>query len=111
MTRNELLEVDQAQDQLLCPLMNVVDVAEILGIAPKTVNKLVRARKLGCVQISSRARRFTKEQVQAYIDSTKAEVPIDRKSPKPVKSCPPKGGDKSFGCSRTSLREEMRSWR
>ncbi|MGO9567852.1 MAG: helix-turn-helix domain-containing protein [Desulfomonilaceae bacterium] len=111
MVQNELTKAEQAQEEPLCPLMNVVDVADILGVAHKTVNKLVRSGKLGCVQISPRARRFSKEQVKAYIDSKKAEVPIDRKRFKPVKSRPPKGGEKSFGFSRTSLREEMRSWR
>jgi hypothetical protein len=40
-------------------LMTVKDVAEILGIAAKTVNKLVREAKLGCVQVTAKERRFT----------------------------------------------------
>jgi excisionase family DNA binding protein len=91
-------------------LLSTRDVAEILRISAKTVNKLVREGKLGCVQVTTRERRFSEEQVEGFVESRTIERPVDRKSPKPV-DFPRKGGKKSFGCSRTSLREEMRSWR
>jgi len=91
-------------------LLRASDVAEILGISVKTVHKLVRDGKLGCVQVTAKERRFSEEQTRDYIESRSIERPVDRKSPKPV-DFPRKGGKKSFGCSRTSLREEMRSWR
>jgi excisionase family DNA binding protein len=46
-------------------LLSPEDVAEILGISVKTVNKLAREGKLGCVQVTDRERRFTEEQVRA----------------------------------------------
>lgn len=39
-------------------LLNVSDVAAILGVSAKTVNKLERGKKLACVQVTSRDRRF-----------------------------------------------------
>jgi hypothetical protein len=45
-------------------LLNVSDVATFLGVAAKTVHKLVREKKLACVQVTSRDRPFTSEQVQ-----------------------------------------------
>jgi hypothetical protein len=111
MTEREF-SYDKGEDQeILAPLLEAKDVAKILGIALKTVHKRVRQGKLACVQESPKIRRFTREQIQAYIDSQTLEARIDRTKEKTVKSQPPKGGEKSFGFSRTSLREEMRSWR
>ena len=90
--------------------MSAKDVAEILGISVKTVNKLVREAKLGCVQVTGKERRFTGEQVEGFIDSRTIETPVDRKSPKPV-DFPRKGGKKSLGFARTALKQEMQSWR
>jgi excisionase family DNA binding protein len=90
--------------------MNADDVAEILGIAKKTVHNLVRKGKLGCVQVNDKERKFTKEQVEEYIASRTLPARIDKKVRKPLCS-PPKGGAKSVGFSRTNLREEMRPWR
>ncbi|AFM26041.1 helix-turn-helix domain-containing protein [Desulfomonile tiedjei] len=93
-------------------LLTAVTVASILGISPKTVHKLVREKKLACVQVTSRDRRFTHEQIQEYIRSQSTPVRVDKKDPRPVQSRPKKGGDrKSVGLSRTDLREEIRSWR
>jgi excisionase family DNA binding protein len=91
-------------------LLNVSDVASILGVSAKTVNKLVRERMLACVQVTSRDRRFTHEQVQEYIQSQSTSVRVDKRAPGPVKSPPKKGGAKSIGESGTDLRKEMRSW-
>jgi hypothetical protein len=92
-------------------LLSARHVGEILGISAKTVNKLVREAKLGCVQVTAKERKFTEDQIREYIESRSSKVQIDTRTHVRVKSAPPKGGEKSFGCSRTSLREEMRSWR
>jgi excisionase family DNA binding protein len=91
-------------------LLSAIEVAEILGISVKTVNKLVRDAKLGCVQVTAKERRFTEEQVEGFIDSRTIDTPVDRKSPKPV-DFPRKGGKKSLGFARTALKQEMQSWR
>jgi excisionase family DNA binding protein len=103
---------EHAIDKRLPALWHASDVAQILGISVKTVHKLVREKKLACVQVTSRDRRFTDEQVREYIRSQSTELRVDKKDPRPVQSRPKKGGDrKSVGLSRTDLREEMRSWR
>ena len=91
-------------------LLSARHVAEILGISVKTVNKLVREGKLGCVQITAKERRFTEQQVEGFGESLTIERPVDRKSPKPV-DFPRKGGKKSLGFARTALKQEMQSWR
>jgi excisionase family DNA binding protein len=91
-------------------LLSAKDVAEILGISVKTVNKLVREAKLGCVQVTTKERRFTEQQVEGFIESRTIERPVDRKSPKPL-DFPRKGGKKSLGFARTALKQEMQSWR
>jgi excisionase family DNA binding protein len=97
-------------------LMTAKDVAEILGIAAKTVNKLVREGKLGCVQVTAKERRFTKQQIQEYIESCSSKVQIDTRTPVRVKSAAPKGGDwqshdgEKAKDSWASLRKEMSRW-
>jgi excisionase family DNA binding protein len=88
------------------------DVAQLLGISVKTVHKLVRDGKLGCVQVTTGDRRFTQEQVQHYIEGcTKNTLAkIDREPTVRVRSFPPKGGEKSFGVSKADLRKEMSQW-
>jgi excisionase family DNA binding protein len=96
--------------QLLTP----TDVAGILGISVKTVHKLAREGKLGCVQVTSKERRFTEEQVRAYIDAqskTIQKVRVDTLRHRQVSSPPKKGGAKSFGVSKADLRKEMSQWR
>jgi excisionase family DNA binding protein len=95
-------------------LWRASDVAQVLGISTKTVHKLVREGKLPCVQVTSRDRRFTHEQIQQYIRSQSTSVRVDKKDSRPVKSPPKKGGDraKSSGVlSRQALLEEMRRCR
>jgi excisionase family DNA binding protein len=91
-------------------LLSAKDVAEILGISAKTVNKLVREAKLGCVQVTAKERRFTEQQVERFVESRSIERPVDRTSPKPL-DFPRKGGKKSLGFARTALKQEMQSWR
>jgi excisionase family DNA binding protein len=92
-------------------LLSPADVAGIMGISVKTVNKLVREGKLGCVQVTGKERRFTEEQVRVYIESRSSKVQIDRRIPNRVKSASPKGGEKSSRVfSRADLLKEIRSW-
>jgi hypothetical protein len=91
-------------------LLNPKQLADILGISVKTVNKLVRDRKLACMQVTAKERRFTDGQIRDYIESRTIERPVDRKSPKPL-DFPRKGGEKSLGFARTALKQEMQSWR
>ena len=65
MSGKEIETGRQDLPQLLYPR----DVAQLLGISVKTVHKLVRDGKLGCVQVTTKDRRFTQEQVQSYIES------------------------------------------
>jgi hypothetical protein len=95
-------------------LLTIEAVAGILGLTPRRVHGLVRERKLACVQISPRDRRFLPEQLEAYIRSRILEPPkpVDRPRAGRV-AFPPRGGDKSklSGDSvRAQLLEEMRSW-
>ena len=91
-------------------LLSAKDIAEILGISVKTVNKLVREGKLGCVQVTAKERRFTERQVEGFIESGTIERPVDRRRTKPL-DFPRKGGKKSLGFARTALKQEMQSWR
>jgi len=95
------------------PLWQASDVAQVLGISVKTVHKLVRERKMACVQVTARDRRFTPEHVQDYIRSQSTEVRVDKKAAPTVSSRPKKGGDRaqSVGVDGKDLREEMRRWR
>jgi excisionase family DNA binding protein len=92
-------------------LLSVAAVASILGVSPKMVHKLARERKLACVQVTARDRRFTPEQVQEYIRSHSKPVRVDKKDPRPVQSSPKKGGPerKSAGDIGTDLVKEIRS--
>ncbi|MGO9119039.1 MAG: helix-turn-helix domain-containing protein [Desulfomonilaceae bacterium] len=60
-------KTDPQPEVAIPQLMDAKDVALILKIAPKTVHKLVRAGKLGCVKVTEKDRRFIREQAQAYI--------------------------------------------
>ncbi len=56
--------INPTESTQIVQLLTAMAVAPILGISPKTVHKLVRERKLACVQVTSRDRRFTNEQIQ-----------------------------------------------
>jgi excisionase family DNA binding protein len=110
MINNETGKENDQERIFIQKLLSSRHVAEILGISAKTVNKLVREGKLGCVQVTAKERRFTEQQTQEYIESRTIERPVDRKRPKPV-DFPRKGGKKSLGFARTALKQEMQSWR
>ena len=94
-------------------LLGANDAAEILGISVKTVHKLVREGRLGCVQVTAKERRFTEEQIRAYIEA-QSQGPrvehVDMPRVRQVSSPPTKGGGDSVRFSRRSLKEEMRQW-
>ncbi len=94
---------------MLEPLLTADEVARILGIASKTVQKLARQRLLPCVQVTSNSRRFESDQVRQYIESHSTQI-IDKKTKRELPS-PPKGGEKSksVGASGSDLlREEIK---
>lgn len=108
MSGKEIETVRQDLPTLLYPR----DVAQVLGISVKTIHKLVRDGKLGCVQVTARDRRFSREQVQHYVASctTNAPAKIDREPYVRVRSQPPKGGEKSSRVfDRANLLKEIRS--
>lgn len=112
MTEELRKENDNAQIGLK-KLMTAKQVADILGISVKTVNKLVREGKLGCVQVTTKERRFTEGQVRAYVSTQSREpekVRIDTPRTQQVSSPSKKGGERSFGVSKADLRKEMRLW-
>jgi excisionase family DNA binding protein len=97
------------------PLLTPEQAADILGIRVKTVHEFVRDGKLACVQVSARNRKFTEEQIQAFIRSRTIEPPksIDNSDADrlPFRPKPFKGGEGLPGVSvRAQLLEEMRSW-
>ena len=92
MSNNEMRKENE-QDQIAIPrLLSAKDVGEILGISVKTVNKLVRTGKLGCVQVTTKERRFTNEQVAVYIEDQSKEVRVDTPRVQRLSSEPKKGG-------------------
>ena len=100
-------------DKMLLP----EQVAEILGISAKEVHALVRLGRLECVQVTAKKRRFTQEQVQAFIDNQTKPVfkPVDSKSRRVLPSPKPitvKGGGEGSteAFSAKALRQEMRQW-
>ena len=97
-------------EQELATLLDPDEVAGLLRCSTKEIHGLVRAGELACVQISPRKRLFTTRQVEEYVESKSVSRRIDTKTARPVSSSSKKGGEKSFGDSRTSLRKEMSQW-
>ena len=101
---------------MLTPLLTVEEAARLLKVKPKTVHGFVREGKLASIQLSPRDRRFTEEQLQAFIASRTLPPPkpLDTSATRPSPSIPRsrKGGAvSSEGLLVRALREEMRSWR
>ncbi len=59
MTLNRSVLTDPQPGVTMPQLMNAQDVAEILGIAKKTVHKLVRVEKPGCKEITEKDHRLS----------------------------------------------------
>ncbi len=115
MINNETGKENDQERIFIQKLLSAKDVAEILGISVKTVNKLVREGKLGCVQVTEKERRFTEDQIRDYIESRTKIIRVDMRSVRPVSSRPKKGGDqdckaKSFEAQVTgSLVKELKA--
>jgi len=98
-------------------LMTVEDIAARLRIKPRTVNKLVRERRLSCVQVTPRERRFLPEHLQAFIASRTIEPPkmVDAPRPIPLTSSPKTAKPGEVIGERESdkgaIIRELRSWR
>jgi excisionase family DNA binding protein len=107
---NNLVDAIPNEAMILDSLLTPAKAALILGISKKLLHELCRQRKLEYVQIGSR-RRFTQEQLQAFIDSQTVKSPGIDKKPQKRLPCPSKGGEKrkSVGLSRNDLRKEIRS--
>jgi excisionase family DNA binding protein len=105
MTNNESRKENGREEIGVKRLLSAKDVAEILGISVKTVHKLVREGKLGCVQVTSKERRFTEEQVRAYIESRTKIIRVDRERGRSVSSVPKKGGER--GCKAKSFEAQV----
>jgi excisionase family DNA binding protein len=71
---NEIAHHIDSDLKLLTPM----EAAQILGISKKTVHKLVRDGKLGCVQVTDKERRFTEDQIKAYIKRQSNEPRVVR---------------------------------
>ncbi len=92
------------------------DVATFLGLSPKTIDELVRAGKLACVQLDSKNRRFKKEHIEKFLDGRTIvkPKPVDVRGQSKVKRPERTRGGKTEGRGETDeaqLREEMREWR
>lgn len=113
MLQEEKAKVNDEQPTSIQRLMTSTDVGEILGISTKTVHKLVREGRLGCVQVTAKERRFTEGQIKAYIEA-QSQGPrvehVDMPRVRQVSSALKKGGERSFGVSKADLRKEMRQW-
>jgi hypothetical protein len=72
MVASRSAKTDPQSEASLPQLMDDQDVALILKIAPKTVHKLLR--KLGCLPVTEKDRRFTIDPVQTHIDSRTVQV-------------------------------------
>lgn len=93
-------------------LLTAKDVAARFMVSVKTVHKLVREGRLSCVQVTSRERRFTEEQIQEFIQSQTKSIRVDKKPQRALSSPTKKGGVKSSGVnSRQALLQEMRECR
>jgi excisionase family DNA binding protein len=96
-------------------LLTVAEVAVMLRLRPGTIHRLVREKRLACVQATPRTRLFRPEHIDAFLQAQTREVPkpIDKNSrcrlplPSPLRK---KGGLKSSEGAARALREEMRSW-
>lgn len=99
-------------------LLTPQQVADVLGISDRTVHKLCREGKLGYVQVDSKHRRFTSEDIQAYLESVRVHAKLSRRPQ--AKNVPPKLSPQPHSekvsqndiavVDRASLRKEMKQW-
>lgn len=89
-------------------LYSISEVAALLHISERQVNKLVRSGQLQAVTISNRKRLFTVAQIDSFIKSRSFTATLDCPPKAHVKSRT-KGGAKSVSGSRADLLKEVRS--
>jgi excisionase family DNA binding protein len=63
----EKRQTNQEEVMTIPGLLSANEVGKMLGISARAVNKLASEGKLGCVQLTSRDRRFTKELVEEFV--------------------------------------------
>ncbi len=64
---DDLEPTSTESEVLTTELLSEEDVASILSISVKAVQRLVREKKLGCVQLTKRKRAFTQELIEQFI--------------------------------------------
>ncbi|MCR4717044.1 MAG: helix-turn-helix domain-containing protein [Lachnospiraceae bacterium] len=58
------------------PILNVSDVAKILGVSPNTVRKLIKSNSLHAVKIGKRYK-ITKNKLLYYLGETNEQITIN----------------------------------
>jgi excisionase family DNA binding protein len=99
-------------------LLTTEQVALRLHVDPRTVHRWVREKRISCVQVSSKQRAFTEEQIQEFVRCRTVQKPnpvvsVDRNRGPVLPSASKRGGQgrKSQDASlRAELRREIRSW-
>ncbi|MGO9117630.1 MAG: helix-turn-helix domain-containing protein [Desulfomonilaceae bacterium] len=96
---------------MIAPLMKPIQAARVLGVSKPMIDKLCREGKLEYIQINKKERRFTEDQLNAYIISQTVRKPTIDNKPQKRLPCSSKGGEKekSVGFSRNDLRKEISS--
>lgn len=69
MQNEETRQKNDEETRVSPKLLTATEVGEMLGISARTVNRLARTGKLGCVQLTDRDRKFTTELVQEFIEA------------------------------------------
>ena len=93
----------------MTPLLDPVQVGEILGISPRTVNDLCNRKKLSYIQIDGKHRRFTEDMVQAFIDNQTVKTEESKKVRRIVVKAKPQATPMTE-TSRSQLKAEMDSF-
>ncbi len=94
-------------------LLNPREVAEILGISPRTIHQLCREGKLGYCQVDAKHRRFTQEHVEEYIGSVSVDVSSPTKKSASVPAVTPKPQPRNeipTADERAARRKEIKAW-
>jgi excisionase family DNA binding protein len=86
--------------------------AAYLGVTERHVHRLVRQGRLQCIQISTRHRKFSIDQLKAFIEASKTPTPkkqIDKKLSDGLTCIQGSKEPKPF--DRKAAREELIKWR
>jgi excisionase family DNA binding protein len=90
-------------------LLTIGDASAFLKLKPRTLYKLVREGRLGCIQVTAKERRFTRDQLAAYVEAQTItpKIPIDRKPSNPLPSSMT-GGERRKRVKRVSGQVSIR---